>query len=62
MTDPITRALCHELHARAALGLNKYGVMLANAGLSRKQLLQHAKEEALDHAAYLQALIEMEGE
>jgi len=62
MTDPITRALCHELHARAARGLNKYGVTLGDAGLTRGQLLKHAQEEALDLAAYLQALIEMEGE
>jgi len=62
MTDRITQTLCHELHARAARGLNKYGVTLADAGLSRLQLLQHAKEEALDQAAYLQSLICIEAE
>jgi hypothetical protein len=60
MADPITEALILELRARAAVGLRKYGVTVADAPLSRRQWLQHAKEEALDMAAYLQRLIEME--
>lgn len=60
MTDRITAALCAELRSRADVGFHKYKVRLGDAGLSRRQLLQHAKEEALDMAAYLQALIEME--
>lgn len=58
--DPITEALCAELHKRAATGLRKYGVSVSDAPLSRRQWLQHAKEEALDMAAYLQRLIDME--
>ena len=58
--DRITASLIAELRARAAVGLRKYGVTLADAPLSRRALLQHAKEEALDLAAYLQRLIDME--
>ena len=58
--DQITEALCAELRQRAAVGMRKYGVSVADAPLSRRQWLQHAKEEALDMAAYLQRLIDME--
>ncbi len=58
--DPITTALADELRVRAALGLRKYGVGVTNAPLNRRQWLQHAKEEALDLAVYLQRLIDME--
>lgn len=60
MTDRITTTLCAELSARAAAGLRKYGVALVDAPLSRRDVLQHAKEEALDLAAYLQWLIDAE--
>ena len=56
--DRITETLCAELRARAALGVRKYGTTLADAPLSTRQVLQHAKEEALDHAAYLQRMID----
>lgn len=59
--DRITTAVCHDLHARAALGLNKYGVTVADSPLSRRQWLQHAYEEALDMAVYLKRAMEMEG-
>lgn len=58
MTDRITEALTAELHARAARGLSKYGVTLADAPLSLRDALQMAKEEALDQAAYLQRAID----
>lgn len=54
-----TEKLCIELQERRKMGLNKYGTTLADAGLTHKQLLQHAKEEALDLAEYLQAQIDM---
>lgn len=57
-----TDKLAAELFARRNMGLNKYGTTLTDAGLTRKQLLQHAKEEALDMAEYLQALIDKEEE
>ena len=52
--------LIAELKQRRGMGLKKYGVLLKDAPLSRRQLLQHAKEEALDLAEYLQTLIDME--
>lgn len=55
-----TKRLGKELMSRRAMGLKKYGTTLESAGLSRKQLLQHAKEEALDLAEYLQTLLDME--
>lgn len=58
--DPITAALVAELHQRAARGLAKYGVSVTDNPLSRREWLQHAKEEALDLAVYLQRMIEEE--
>lgn len=58
MTDRITRSLQAELEARAARGVMKYGVTLGDAPLSLRDVLVHAKEEALDLAAYLQRAID----
>lgn len=55
-----TDRLANELQERRAMGLNKYGTTLEDAGLTRRQLLQHAKEEALDLAEYLQTAIDEE--
>ena len=57
MTDPITQQLQRELEARAKVGLVKYGISVADSSLSTLAWLQHAKEEALDLAVYLQKLI-----
>lgn len=57
MLDPITQQLQHELEARAKVGLVKYGISVADSSLSTRAWLQHAKEEALDLAVYLQKLI-----
>jgi len=63
MTDRITRTLQAELEARAARGVGKYGTTLGDAPLSLREVLQHAKEEALDLAAYLQrAIDEIDGQ
>jgi len=59
-TCPTAAAVARKIAARADVGLAKYGTTLAGAGLSRKQLLVHAQEEAMDLAVYLQRLIEME--
>ena len=51
------------LHQRSQVGLNKYGTALATAGLNEEQILQHALEEALDLANYLQTrLMKIRGE
>jgi hypothetical protein len=54
-----TDKLAAELFARRNMGKSKYGVYLQDAGLSHRELLQHAKEEALDLAEYLQTQIDM---
>lgn len=53
----ITDRLCAEIRSRAERGVQKYGVTLDEAKLTTRQVLQHAKEEALDLAAYLERLI-----
>ncbi|AMW36145.1 hypothetical protein [Xanthomonas phage XAJ2] len=53
--DEVVEANRLLLLQRSQTGINKYGVTLAAAGLTRRQLLQHALEEALDLANYLQA-------
>jgi hypothetical protein len=53
-------AVADLVRDRAALGLTKYGVTVAQNPLSRRQWLRHAQEEALDLAVYLQRLIDME--
>lgn len=55
--DPVVEANRALLHQRSQVGIDKYGVTLGAAGLSRRALLQHALEEALDLANYLQAEI-----
>ena len=55
--DPVVEANRQLLLHRSDIGVNKYGVTLADSGLGRRELLQHALEEALDLANYLQAEI-----
>lgn len=56
-TDPVVDANIKMLHERSQLGIQKYGTTLAGNPLSHRQWLQHALEEALDLANYLQAEI-----
>jgi len=50
--------VCDDIAGRQALGLNKYGVSVADNPLTLKQWLQHAYEETLDKAVYLKRAIE----
>jgi len=50
--------VCALISQRQALGVKKYGMTVADNPLSHKQWLQHALEEALDMAIYLQRAIE----
>lgn len=59
--DAVVEANRKLLLERSNVGVAKYGVTLANSGLSRRALLQHALEEALDLANYLQAELMREG-
>ena len=55
--DAVVEANRQLLLRRSNAGVDKYGVTLERSGLGRRQLLQHALEEALDLANYLQAEI-----
>ncbi len=53
--SPVILQNCIDLVEREQVGIGKYGVTLTEANLSRNELLQHAREEALDLANYLMA-------
>lgn len=57
IVDPVVEANRRMLHERSQLGIKKYGTTLAGNQLSHREWLQHALEEALDLANYLQAEI-----
>ena len=50
--------VCALIAQRKALGVKKYGMTVSDNPLGHKQWLQHALEEALDMAVYLQVAIE----
>jgi hypothetical protein len=55
--DAVVEANRELLLQRSKVGIAKYGVTLQNSGLGRRAILQHALEEALDLANYLQTEI-----
>lgn len=55
--DPVVEANVRALRERSHVGIAKYGVMLDRTDLSLRDWLQHALEETLDKANYLQAAI-----
>lgn len=56
-TDPVVEANRQLLLDRSRVGMVKYRTTLESAGLSHAELTQHALEEALDLANYLQATL-----
>ena len=52
--EEVRRKMCE----RAAIGLQEYGVTTERDDLSTLQWLQHAQEEAMDFAVYLERLIQ----
>jgi hypothetical protein len=52
--DTIVEIVRSALLERSRIGLSKYGVSVADSHLSVPQWLQHAQEEALDLAVYLE--------
>ena len=50
--------VCDLIALRQKLGIAKYGTTVAQNPLSLRQWAQHALEEALDLAVYLQRFIE----
>ena len=58
-TDSIVDSVIDEHIKRAQMGKEKYGQTLDRADLSVLEYLQHAKEEAMDLALYLEKTIQM---
>lgn len=56
--DPIVEAVRADLHRRSQLGIMKYGTTLGDNPATLREKLQHAYEEALDMANYLQWAIQ----
>lgn len=55
--DSIERSVASEIIQRSQMGFAKYGKSMTRDDLSEIEWLQHAKEEAMDLAIYLQRLI-----
>ena len=51
--------VCLRLQERAEVGLRKYGVTMERTDLSELEWLNHALEETLDLAVYLQRMIDI---
>lgn len=50
--------VCEDIAKRQRVGLNKYGVSVADNPLSMKEWIQHAYEECLDQAVYLKRILD----
>ena len=58
-TDSVVDSIIDEHIKRAQMGKEKYGQTLDRTDLSVIDYLQHAKEECLDLALYLEKTIQM---
>jgi hypothetical protein len=54
--DSVVYRIAALLKTRSETGIRKYGTTLDRTDLSVKQWIDHAIEEALDHALYLQRI------
>ena len=54
----IEAMVCQDIAERQAIGMNKYGVSVADNPLDLREWLWHAYEETLDKAVYLRRAIE----
>lgn len=53
--------VCDDIAKRQRVGMNKYGVTVADNPLDLRQWLNHAYEECLDQAVYLKrAMVELD--
>jgi hypothetical protein len=59
VADKIYAAVIAELKKRRREGLYKYGLSMEREDLTMSEWVQHAKEEALDFAVYLQKILTM---
>lgn len=56
----IEESVIEKIRKRRELGRKKYGVSMERDDLTHKQWLQHAQDEAMDLAIYLEKLIQRE--
>ena len=56
VTDPIVLQNCIEMLERSKVGVEKYGTTLDENDIPIKEWIQHAKEEVMDMANYLERL------
>jgi hypothetical protein len=56
LDDPIVVGVLEKIKSRSDAGMNKYGVPMSRPDLTTIEWLQHAQEEALDFAVYLEKL------
>lgn len=61
-TDQVVESVVSKLRQRSVVGVNKYKTTLADAGLSRGDLLNHLQCELMDASNYIEALIQMESQ
>jgi anthranilate/para-aminobenzoate synthase component II len=54
--DSVVYRIAQLLKTRSETGIRKYGTTLDRTDLSIKQWIDHAIEESLDHALYLQKI------
>ena len=54
-------AVIEKIRRRREAGRKKYGTTMERTDLNRLQWLQHAQEEAMDLAIYLERLLRDEG-
>lgn len=59
LEDKIVESVVNEILERSNVGTKKYGTTLNRTDLTELEWLQHAKEEALDMALYLEKLIQI---
>lgn len=55
-TDTVVFKIAMLLKVRSETGIRKYGTTLDRTDLSVKEWIDHAIEESLDHALYLQRI------
>lgn len=58
VTNIVEERIIAEIRERRLKGVAKYGVGMERTDLTLRQWLQHAKEECLDQAIYLEKCIE----
>jgi hypothetical protein len=54
--DTVVYRIAHLLRSRSETGIRKYGTTLDRTDLEVKQWIDHAIEECLDQALYLQRI------